>query len=75
MFIKKPCPKPYSDEGKWQGFINTIKGDNEMTEPEIKQFNQLAAAAEEIEQTKICTKKAWIEIIGGVLSAQKNAFR
>ena len=28
-----------------------------MTEPEIKQFIQLAAAAEEIEQTKICTKK------------------
>ena len=49
MFIKKPCPKPYSDEGKWQGFINTIKGGDEMTEPEIKQFNQLAAAAEEIE--------------------------
>ena len=46
-----------------------------MTEPEIKQFNQLAAAAEETEQTKICTKNTWIEIIGGILSAQKNAFR
>ena len=44
----KLCPKPYVDEGKWQGFLNKLKGDDEMTEIERKKFNELVKAVEEL---------------------------
>ena len=36
----KLCPKPYVEEGKWQGFLNKLKGDDEMNEQERKKFNE-----------------------------------
>ena len=44
----KLCPKPYVDNADWQGFIKTLKGDDEMTEQERKKFNELVKAVEEL---------------------------
>lgn len=50
---KKPCPKPYVDEGKWQGFLNKLKGDDEMTEIERKKFNAIVKVVERLDNPMI----------------------
>ena len=50
---KKPCPKPYLDEEKWQEFLNKLKGDDEMTELERKKFNEMVKVVERLDNPMI----------------------